>query len=66
LALHDPSRATGYAEEATRLAPEPQRWNLLADCYAAQGRTAEAEQARSHAGAPASSSAEGTGAPHPK
>jgi len=66
LALHDPSRATGYAEEATRLAPEPQRWNLLADCYAAQGRTAEAEQARSHVGAPASSSAEGTGAAHPK
>ena len=49
LALHDVGRATGYAEESTRLAPEPQRWNLLADCYAAQGRLAEAEQARSHA-----------------
>jgi tetratricopeptide (TPR) repeat protein len=49
LALHDAQRATGYAEEATRLAPQPQRWNLLADCYVAQGRPAEAEQARSRA-----------------
>jgi len=46
LALHDASRAIAFAEESTRLAPEPQRWNLLADCYAAQGRLAEAEQAR--------------------
>jgi hypothetical protein len=49
LALHDASRAAGYAEESTRLAPEAQRWNLLADCYAAQGRAAEAEQARNRA-----------------
>jgi tetratricopeptide (TPR) repeat protein len=49
LALHDAARATGYAEEATQLAPDAQRWNRLADCYAAQGRTAEAEQARSRA-----------------
>ncbi len=38
LALHDADRATAFAEESTRLAPEPQRWSLLADCYAAQGR----------------------------
>ncbi len=37
LALHDAARATGYAEEATQLAPDAQRWNRLADCYAAQG-----------------------------
>ena len=49
LALHDAPRATGYAEEAARLEPQPQRWSLLADCYAAQGRSAEAEQARSRA-----------------
>jgi len=49
LALHNVARATGYAEEAVRLAPEPQRWSLLADCYAAQGRSAEAEQARARA-----------------
>jgi tetratricopeptide (TPR) repeat protein len=49
LALRDAKRATGFAEECTRLAPDPQRWNLLADCYAAQGRTTEAEQARTHA-----------------
>jgi tetratricopeptide (TPR) repeat protein len=49
LALHDARRATSYAEEAARLEPQPQRWTLLADCYAAQGRSAEAEQARSHA-----------------
>jgi tetratricopeptide (TPR) repeat protein len=51
LALRNVQRATGYAEEATRLAPEAQRWGLLADCYAAAGRSAEAGQARSHAGA---------------
>lgn len=49
LALHDASRATAFAEEATRLAAQPQRWSLLADCYTAQGRSAEAEQARGHA-----------------
>jgi Flp pilus assembly protein TadD len=49
LALHDARRATVFLEESTRLAPDPQRWNLLADCYRAQGRTSEAEQARSHA-----------------
>jgi Tfp pilus assembly protein PilF len=51
LALHDPVQATVYAEEALHLAPEPKRWLRLADCYAAQGRSAEAEQARSRAGA---------------
>ncbi len=49
LALHDAQKATVYAEEAMQLAPEPQRWNLLADCYAAQGRSAEADQARRRA-----------------
>lgn len=49
LALHDAPRATSYAEEAARLEPQPQRWNLLADCYAAQGRSAEAGRARSRA-----------------
>jgi Tfp pilus assembly protein PilF len=49
LALHDAKRATAFVEESTQLAPEPQRWNLLADCYAAQGRSADAEQARSRA-----------------
>jgi tetratricopeptide (TPR) repeat protein len=52
LALHDVQRATGYAEQATRLEPQPQRWTLLADCYVAQGRAAEAAQARSHAQSP--------------
>jgi tetratricopeptide (TPR) repeat protein len=66
LALRDPSRATGYAEEATRLAPEPQRWNLLADCYAAQGRIDEAAQARSHAGVAGAAAGGDTGTPHPK
>jgi tetratricopeptide (TPR) repeat protein len=49
LAMRNAPRATGYAEEATRLAPVAQRWTLLADCYAAQGRAAEAEQARNRA-----------------
>src|SRR6266542_752990 len=49
LALHDPVQATVYAEEALHLAPESKRWLRLADCYAAQGRSAEAEQARSRA-----------------
>lgn len=49
LALHDARRAAVFVEASTRLAPDPQRWNLLADCYSAQGRTLEAEQARSHA-----------------
>jgi len=49
LALHNAQRATAYLEKSTQLAPEPQRWNLLADCYGAQGRTAEAEQARRRA-----------------
>jgi tetratricopeptide (TPR) repeat protein len=65
LALHDANRATAFAEESTRLAPEPQRWNLLADCYAAQGRSAEAEQARAHVSIAASSSGDGAGAGHP-
>jgi tetratricopeptide (TPR) repeat protein len=49
LALHDATRATAFLEQSTGLAPEPRRWNLLADCYIAQGRTAEAEQARNRA-----------------
>ena len=49
LALHDAKRATAFLEQSTQLAPEPQRWTLLADCYAAQGRSADAEQARSRA-----------------
>lgn len=49
LALHDAARAAGYAEQAAQLAPDAQHWNRLADCYAAQGRSAEAEQARSRA-----------------
>ncbi|MFY9675957.1 MAG: hypothetical protein WAK13_15965 [Terriglobales bacterium] len=49
LALHDASQATAFAQKATRLAPNPQRWSLLAECYSTQGRTEEAEQARSHA-----------------
>ena len=49
MSLRDPRRATGYAEEAVHLAPAPKRWQTLADCYAAQGRSAEAEQARSRA-----------------
>jgi tetratricopeptide (TPR) repeat protein len=49
LALHDANRATTFVEESTRLAPEPQRWSLLADCYAAQGRSVEAEHARGRA-----------------
>jgi len=65
LALHDANRATAFAEESTRLAPEPQRWNLLADCYAAQGRSTEAEQARAHVSIAASSSGDGAGVGHP-
>ena len=49
LALHDAAQATGYAEQAAQLAPDAQRWNRLADCYAAQGRSTEAEQARNRA-----------------
>jgi tetratricopeptide (TPR) repeat protein len=49
LALHDAKRATDFLEQSTKLAPEPQRLNLLADCYSAQGRTTEAEQARNRA-----------------
>ncbi len=49
LALHDPGRATGFLEKSAQLAPEPQRWLLLADGYSAQGRTAAAEAARNRA-----------------
>jgi tetratricopeptide (TPR) repeat protein len=49
LALHNAQRATAYLEKSTQLAPQPLRWNLLADCYSAQGRTAEAEQAHRRA-----------------
>ena len=49
LALHDARRATDFLEQSTQLAPEPQRWNLLADCYSALGRTTEAEAARNRA-----------------
>jgi len=66
LALHDANRATTFAEESTRLAPEPQRWNLLADCYAAQGRSTEAEEARARASVASPSSGDGRGNDHPK
>ena len=49
LALHDLPQATANAEQAVRLAPDAKRWNALADCFAAQGRSAEAEQARARA-----------------
>lgn len=49
LALHDAKRATFFLEKSARLVPDPQRWNLLADCYSAQGRTVEAEEARNRA-----------------
>jgi tetratricopeptide (TPR) repeat protein len=49
LALQDAKQATAFLEQAVRLAPDAQRWNLLADRYSAQGRNAEAEQARARA-----------------
>ena len=49
LALHDPKQATVFLEQSVRLAPDPHRWNLLADCYSAQGRDADAVQARARA-----------------
>ncbi len=65
-ALNDAKRALAFAEESTRLAPEPQRWSLLADCYAALGRSAEAEQARARGNIVASSPGDGAGTTHPK
>jgi tetratricopeptide (TPR) repeat protein len=49
LALQDAKQATAFLEQSVHLAPDAQRWNLLADCYSAQGRNAEAEQARARA-----------------
>lgn len=49
LQLNDPKQAVAFLERATRLAPDPHRWNLLADAYTAQGRAADAEAARNHA-----------------
>ncbi len=49
LALHDAKRAAPFAETATKLAPNRDRWSLLAECYNSEGRTAEAEEARKRA-----------------
>ncbi len=49
LALHDSTRATSSLEKSTQLAPDSKRWNLLADSYAAEGRTADADEARKRA-----------------
>ncbi|MGA7221175.1 MAG: tetratricopeptide repeat protein [Candidatus Sulfotelmatobacter sp.] len=47
--MGDTARAVSYQEEAVRIAPDDARlWSGLADLYQAEGRTAEAEQARSH------------------
>lgn len=47
--LHDAKRAAGFLERSAQLAPDRQRWILLADCYSQQGRTTEAEGARNRA-----------------
>jgi tetratricopeptide (TPR) repeat protein len=52
LQLNDAKQAVLFLEQAIRLAPNAQRWNLLADAYAAQGRTAEAGTARNRAKEP--------------
>jgi len=50
--LGDLTRATQYAEQSVQLTPDrAPRWLLLADLYTAQGRTAEAADARRHAAA---------------
>ena len=48
--LGDVARAVSFQEDAVKAAPnDPKLWMGLADLYQAQGRVAEAEQARSHA-----------------
>jgi Flp pilus assembly protein TadD len=47
--LGDLPRAVTLQEEAVKLTPDPKLWLGLADLYDAQGHTAQAEQARSHA-----------------
>lgn len=50
--LGDLARATQYTEQSVQFTPDSvPRWLLLADLYAAQGKTAEAAEARSHAAA---------------
>lgn len=47
--LGDLPQAVTFQEEAVKLAPNDTKlWSGLADLYEAQGRTAQAEQARSH------------------
>jgi Flp pilus assembly protein TadD len=48
--LGDLDRAVSFQEDAVKLAPNDSKlWLGLADLYDAQGRTAQAQQARSHA-----------------
>jgi Flp pilus assembly protein TadD len=48
--LGDVARAVSFQEEAVKLAPNDAKlWLGLADLYEAQGRTAQAEEARRHA-----------------
>jgi Flp pilus assembly protein TadD len=48
--LGDLAQAVRFQEDAVRFAPDdPKLWLGLADLYQAQGRSAQAEQARSHA-----------------
>ena len=49
LQLHDVKRARAYLETSTQLAPDATRWNLLAQCYDAQGLAGEAAAARNRA-----------------
>ncbi len=49
LQLHDAQRAASSLEKSTQLAPDPKRWNLLADAYSAEGRNADADEARKRA-----------------
>lgn len=49
-AMGDPARAIAYQEQATRLSPnDAELWKHLANLYAAQGRTADAQQAQQRA-----------------
>jgi tetratricopeptide (TPR) repeat protein len=50
LLLNDPAKASGFQEEAVRLAPDDaDAWTTLAKLYARQGRTAEQQQAEDRA-----------------
>jgi Flp pilus assembly protein TadD len=47
--LGDLQQAVTFQEEAVKLAPNDAKlWSGLADLYDAQGRTAQAQQARAH------------------